>query len=167
MTLNQFAPRYNILGGDTMRIIKARIKGELFADVLIDDEDYDMVSQFTWKVNTSGHIQTTRLGKIILLHRLILNEDNPKVIIDHRDRNKLNCQKYNLRKTDYKGNARNRTSTGKTGHVGIELTPYGRYRARIKVGGKNISLGNYDNINDAIIARKQGELKYWRKQDNE
>lgn len=150
-----------------MKIIKARLLGNTFVDVLVDDEDYDRCSQYTWKVNTSGHIQTTRLGKIILIHRLIMNEDNPKVIIDHRDRDKLNCQKYNLRRTDYKGNARNRTPTGKSGHVGIEITPHGRYRARIKVGNKNISLGNYDNIDDAIKARKQGELRYWRKEDNE
>lgn len=150
-----------------MKIIKARIKGELFADVLVDDEDYDLLSKFTWKVNTSGHIQTIRLGKIILLHRLVLGVDDSNVIVDHRDRVKTNCQKYNLRATDMKGNSRNRTPTGKTGHIGIELTPHGRYRARIKVDGKNISLGNYTDIEEAINARKQAELKYWRKIDNE
>lgn len=61
MTLNWLAPCHNILGGDKMRIIKARIKGELFADVLIDDEDYDIISQFTWKVNTSGHVQNHKI----------------------------------------------------------------------------------------------------------
>ena len=44
---------------------------------------------------------------------------------------------------------------------------YHHHRARIKINGKNISLGNYDNIDDAIEARKQAELKYWRKEDNE
>lgn len=150
-----------------MKIIKARIKGESFADVLVDDEDYDLLSKFTWKVNTSGHIQTIRLGKTILLHRLVLGIDDPSMIVDHRDRVKTNCQKYNLKVTDVKGNSRNRTPTGKTGHIGIELTPYGRYRARIKVNGKNINLGNYTNIEEAINARKQAELKYWRKIDNE
>lgn len=149
-----------------MRIIKARIKGELFADVLIDDEDYDIISQFTWKINTSGHVQTIRFGKTILLHRFILNISDPTIIVDHRDRNKLNCQKYNLRQTDHKGNARNRSAIGKTGHIGVYKVG-NKYRARIKVNGRNISLGNYDNINDAIKARKIGENKYWRKHDNE
>lgn len=149
-----------------MKIIKARIKGELFADVLVDDEDYDLLSKFTWKVNTSGHIQTIRLGKTILMHRLVLGIDDPDVIVDHRDRTKTNCQKYNLRVTDVKGNSRNRTSTGKSGHTGVYKVG-NKYRARIKVDGRNISLGNYTNIEEAINARKQAELKYWREIDNE
>lgn len=149
-----------------MKIIKARIKGELFADVLVDDEDYDSLSKFTWKVNTSGHIQTIRLGKTILMHRLVLGIDNPDVIVDHRDRTKTNCQKYNLKVTDMKGNSRNRTSTGKSGHTGVYKVG-NKYRARIKVDGHNISLGNYTNIEEAINARKQAELKYWREIDNE
>lgn len=149
-----------------MKIIKARIKGELFTDVLVDDEDYDLLSKFTWKVNTSGHIQTIRLGKTILMHRLVLGIDNPDVIVDHRDRTKTNCQKYNLRVTDVKGNSRNRTSTGKSGHTGVYKVG-NMYRARIKVDGRNISLGNYTNIEEAINARKQAELKYWREIDNE
>lgn len=148
-----------------MKIIKARIKGELFADVLVDDEDYDLLSKFTWKVNTSGHIQTIRLGKTILMHRLVLGIDNPDVIVDHRDRTKTNCQKYNLRVTDVKGNSRNRTSIGKSGHTGVYKVG-NKYRARIKVDGHNISLGNYTNIEEAINARKQAELKYWRDIDN-
>lgn len=149
-----------------MKIIKARIKGELFADVLVDDEDYDLLSKFTWKVNTSGHIQTIRLGKTILMHRLVLGIDNPDVIVDHRDRTKTNCQKYNLRVTDVKGNSRNRTSIGKSGHTGVYKVG-NKYRARIKVDGHNISLGSYTNIEEAINARKQAELKYWRDIDNE
>lgn len=150
-----------------MKIIKARVKGELFADVLVDDEDYDDLLKFTWKINTSGHVQTTRIGKIILLHRYVLGIDDPHVIIDHRDRVKTNCQKCNLKVTDVKGNSRNRTPIGKTGHTGIYLTPYGKFRARIKIDGHNVSLGNYDNIEDAIEARKCAELKYWRQIDNE
>lgn len=149
-----------------MKTIKARIKGELFADVLIDDEDYDLLSKFTWKINTSGHVQTIRLGKTILLHRFVLGIDNPDIIVDHRDRVKINCQKYNLRVTDIKGNSRNRTSIGKSGHTGVYKVG-NKYRARIKVDGRNISLGNYTNIEEAINARKQAELKYWREIDNE
>lgn len=149
-----------------MKIINARIKGELFARVSVDDEDYDKLSKFTWKVNTSGHIQTTRLGKTILLHRFVLGVDNPDIIIDHRDRIKTNCQKYNLRVTDTKGNSRNRTPIGTLGHIGVYKVG-NKYRARIKINGHNISLGNYTNIEEAINARKLAELKYWREVDNE
>ena len=153
-----------------MRIIKARLHGEEFSDVLVDDDDYDMVSGYTWRINTSGHVQTVRLGKTILMHRLVMGISDPKCIIDYRDRNKFNCQKYNLRCTDVKGNARNRTSIGKSGHIGISIEN-NKYRVRIKVDNRNIHIGyfklNENGLKDAINARKQAELKYWRKIDNE
>lgn len=33
------------------------------------------------------------------------------------------------------------------------------------VDGKNISLGTYTNFDDAVIARKEAEVKYWGKQN--
>ena len=38
-------------------------------------------------------------------------------------------------------------------HIGIEKTPYNKYRAKIVVKNKRINLGNYDNELDAVKAR--------------
>lgn len=49
----------------------------------------------------------------------------------------------------------NKNST--TGANGVALTPKGRYRAYINFRRKQIGLGVYDDINDAIAARKEAE----------
>lgn len=38
-----------------------------------------------------------------------------------------------------------------------------KWVAKIGVQGKSISLGHYSNIEDAIVARRNGELKYWER----
>lgn len=38
-----------------------------------------------------------------------------------------------------------------------------KWNARISVKGKRISLGSFKNLNDAIKARKEAEIKYWNK----
>ena len=41
------------------------------------------------------------------------------------------------------------------------MTPHGKYRARIMVNRKEIRLGHFEKIEDAIEARKLAEKKYF------
>lgn len=41
-----------------------------------------------------------------------------------------------------------------------------KFRARIMANGKQIDLGRFNTLPDAIIARKQGEQEYWNKSGN-
>jgi hypothetical protein len=43
--------------------------------------------------------------------------------------------------------------------VGIVLTKFNKYQVRIKKFGKHISLGNFNNLDDAILAYKKGKEK--------
>lgn len=64
--------------------------------VIIDDEDYQFVSQNNWSIrtNSSGQIYFENRGKS--LHRLIMN--CPKgMVVDHVDGNTLDNRKSNLR----------------------------------------------------------------------
>jgi len=56
---------------------------------------------------------------------------------------------------------KNEKKDNKTGHCGINNVN-GKYRARICVNGKSIHLGYFDNIEDAIKARKRGEEQYFK-----
>lgn len=58
--------------------------------------------------------------------------------------------------------ARNRrkSSANSSGYVGVGKK--GRFwSARITVNRKQVFLGQFENIEDAVEARKQGEKKYW------
>ena len=54
-----------------------------------------------------------------------------------------------LNKRIYKNN--------RLGARGVQLRDYGKYRARIRIQGKLINLGQFDTIEKAIIARKKAE----------
>lgn len=77
--------------------------------------------------------------------------------------NKDNCKWSN-----YETQNRNRRvfKTNKTGYTGISKDKSsGKYKVGIeyKLNGKrkSVNLGSYKNISDAILARKEGEKKYW------
>lgn len=54
----------------------------------------------------------------------------------------------------------------KTGVSGVYRRRSGTYRVTIGVGGKNLRIGYFESIDDAILARKEAELKYWNKGEN-
>lgn len=84
-------------------------------------------------------------------------------VIDHIDGNRLNNAISNLRETNSSGNGKNSSigSKNTSGHLGVSwITREQKWNAKIKVDGKNISLGNYSDKDDAIKARKEAEQRY-------
>lgn len=135
-------------------------KGE---KILIDIEDFEKVKKYSWCISKTGYPVANINGKVIKLHRYLLNVKNSKIIIDHKNRNPLDNRKSNLRICTQLENARNTTvsKNNNTGYLGISLTAQGKYRARITVNRKEIRLGNYEKIEDAINARKKAEKIYF------
>lgn len=82
--------------------------------------------------------------------------------IDHIDHNRSNNSWTNLREVSSRENQLNmskkKNNTSK--HTGIRVLPSGKFCAYIMVNKKQISLGSYDDIDDAVFARKQAEIKY-------
>lgn len=136
-------------------------KGEEF---LIDLEDLDEVSKYSWCLNKSGGYLVANIDKKVKrLHRFILGVANPKQLIDHINGNVLDNRKENLRLCDTKQNTRNcRISKNNTsGYPGVGITPSGRWRSRITVDRKEIRLGTFDTFEDAKKARIEAEIKYF------
>jgi len=76
---------------------------------LVDDEDFEMVSQYKWSAKESfppGTWYAVRYRNK-LMHHLILGESK---ITDHKDRNGLNNQRENLRFATASQNCANRTT---------------------------------------------------------
>ncbi|HJT71107.1 MAG TPA: AP2 domain-containing protein [Terriglobales bacterium] len=88
---------------------------------LVDDEDYERVSQFSWHSDTGKTTVYAERGflsqqgmKGERLHRFIMGGTDPTIQVDHRNHNGLDCQKHNLRvcsQTQNQGNQRKRKHT--------------------------------------------------------
>lgn len=82
--------------------------------------------------------------------------------IDHKNGNGRDNRISNLRTVDNKQNAMNsRARKSKSGHTGVRWHSVGKkWNARIVVDGKEKSLGMFDEIQDAVKARKAAEQKH-------
>ncbi len=123
---------------------------------VIDDEDAELVIGFKWypmtvegKVYAAGwkHLPPGRF--FVHLHRLITNAQ-PGEIIDHADRNPLNCRKSNLRRATRHQNVWNKSPNhglvrGKTSRFkGVFVDrKYKKFVARITHYGKRIHIGSF------------------------
>jgi len=98
------------------------------------------------------------------MHRLLMGDPNG-MVIDHKDRNGLNNRRENLRVCTHSENIRNsrrvkRSETSPSKGVNKRLTKNGfKYQAMIRFSGKNYKLGDFDCLEDAIAAYKEGALR--------
>lgn len=82
---------------------------------LLDDSDFEAASKFHWYPHRDGKTYYAyahtpkRDGRdsVIKLHRLLTSAP-PNVLVDHRDGNGLNCQRYNMRFSNQSQNQQNR-----------------------------------------------------------
>jgi hypothetical protein len=92
----------------------------------------------------------------MLVHRFITKCPDDK-IVDHINHNPLDNRLANLRICRPFDNSNNKIipTTGVNKHCS------GKWRATITIDNKQISLGYYDNYNDAVDRRLQAELDYY------
>lgn len=131
-----------------------------------DLEDYDKIKNYHWMTNKDGYILSSDRK---LLHRLVMgvSDENWKNIqIDHiHDKeSRYDNRKSNLRIANFSTNGMNRDlrSNNTSGCTGVSyIKKKQRWRARIKINGKEIHLGEFKEKEDAIKARKEAEDKYF------
>lgn len=105
-------------------------------------------------------------GSNVYAHRVawvLMTKEQPPSEIDHIDGDGTNNSWSNLRGSDRAINMKNQKkhSDSKFPTMGISLRKdSGKYRARIMVDGKSISLGSFDNYKDAEKARIDALAKY-------
>jgi hypothetical protein len=113
-----------------------------------------------------GYRKMNLLKKSYELHRiawLIYYGDWPKKNIDHINGDKSDNRICNLRDATVVENARNSgmSRANTSGHIGVRYYErYGKWRAEIKVNYRNIHLGLFDTMDQAIEARKSAESSY-------
>lgn len=127
-----------------------------------DLEDYDLIRKYCWCEKTDNeYIVGSVDRKRVYLHRLIMNPDKG-MVVDHINHLKYDNRRSNLRVcTQHQNNMNMKMkSNNRTGHKGVGIYK-GKYRARITYNGKDMTLGYFDNIEDAIAARQEAEEKYF------
>jgi hypothetical protein len=101
----------------------------------VDDEDYEKLKQYKCyavKKLKSGvfyaKLYVKALKQTHLLHRFLLGITDPNIQVDHKDRNRLNNQKENLRVATSAENARNRkgNSGSSSNYKGVYLKKHTR-----------------------------------------
>lgn len=140
-----------------------RYKNQPPIEVIIDESDYDRVSQHKWWIMPLGYINTRIAGKYVYLHRFIAQ--TPKgMVTDHINGDKLDNRKSNLRICSTRENVIN-SKLSKNNRTGFRGTSFrkdrNKYSAYIMVNRKKISLGTYEYLEDAVNARVAGERKYF------
>ena len=142
-------------------IIESKVYGII--RVKIDNDDLEKCSQLTWhyaKNKDSKYIQTRIKGKMIKLHRYIMNMNNSNLVVDHINRNPLDNRKSNLRICSYKENSFNKSIRvdNTSGIVGVDFHKINKkWRAKIKYNNITIHLGYFEDINEASINRRVAE----------
>jgi hypothetical protein len=146
-------------------VIKNNVYGEKLCT--IDIEDIPRIRMFKWNIshitkrNKTHYVVSQIGGKTICLHRLIVSF--PEKQIDHLDRNGLNNCKNNLREVTPSENCLNKKvqPNNKLGVKGIQKRTYSKgqivYRARIRIHGKLINIGQSNTLEGAIKLRKEYE----------
>jgi len=128
---------------------------------LVDDEDFEWLSMFSWRVSrtrlvnyarTSKYNKTTKKVDSANMHRIILNAPE-NMEVDHIDGNGLNNQKCNLRFATRSQNTCNiKKVYGNVSFRGVHKTPNNTYRAMISVKGKKKHVGTYKSAIEAAIS---------------
>lgn len=148
---------------------------------LVDDEDFDYLNQWKWNAHRRGEKYTYYAvrtcyqngKKTLRMHNVLASKYiNDYEELDHIDRNGLNNCKNNLRICTRGENIHNTRNRGKYAK-GVDKTitkykskngviEYIKYRARINVKGKSISLGYFKTEDEAYNAYLEASKKYYK-----
>jgi hypothetical protein len=153
-TFNKFTIWASVKGFEDIYEVSTcgMIRNKQFGKILrhrYDDNGYPRVNL----LDSDGNQKTFRI------HQLVLPAFEPNIFnkpcIDHIDNNPKNNNISNLRYATHQENIFNTkiSKINKTGAKGVQLCLNNKYRARIKINGKEMNLGTYRTFEQARTAR--------------
>lgn len=129
----------------------------------MSDVDFQEITKYKWYWSRNY----ARHNKLGMMHRFILERMLKSKIpsgfqVDHKNGDKLDNRRSNLRICTQAQNIANRKgNTNKWGYKGVLRHRNKRlFSARIQVDGKRIHIGLYQTIKEAAIAYNKAAKKY-------
>lgn len=121
----------------------------------------------TGSPDSKGYLQCHFIDGTALVHNIVWfmhGREKPEgMMIDHINHNRKDNRIENLRLVTNAGNQKNQSirPSSLSGFTGVGWhKASGKWAAKIKVSGKDIHLGTYSDMNEAIKARQEANLKY-------
>ena len=172
VTVSQIRGKHTISCGCSKRSKNDFIVHGDFAEIILtsgnativdSDKVVDLVNMCRWTENSRGYVVGQVCRKQVKLHRIITQCDRNQVV-DHINHNTLDNRMQNLRVCSTSQNGMNRklNSNNNSGKSGVSYIKKERkWKAALRINGKYIYGGSFDDYNDAVLARKKLEAKYY------
>lgn len=122
---------------------------------LVDSEDADMINQRNWTPNGLGYAMSRIDGKGVKMHRLLCPGAEE---VDHKNRNRLDNRKCNLRPCTRTQNVTNTPSY--VGGIKGVWKKGNRWQSRIRSNGVIYNIGMFDTKEEAAIAYNHAARKH-------
>jgi hypothetical protein len=145
-------------------------------EVKVDVEDINKLIEFDYRwyawynKNNQRHYARCSTYKIkkkmhtIMLHRFVVNADKSDHV-DHENHDTLDNQKFNLRVTNRKNNARNRDSKNSNNKSGYRNVCWNKneeqWMVQLMVDGRNTRLGFFNDVDKAGQFAEEMRHKYY------
>lgn len=134
----------------------------------VDDADYDWLMQWKWHA-TSRSCYAARNSKkgelvkrsLIYMHLSILGIKGP-IEGDHRNGDRLDNQRHNLRLAEWPKNRLNlgRHKDNRTGYKGVSKRSDGKYDVRLNLNGIVVFRKGFVDLKEAALAYNAAAIKY-------
>ena len=148
-------------------IIKNK-KKEVISETIIDEKIYYKLMKYPWRLCKNGYI----VGKIennkdVYLSRYVTDYSG-KDIVDHINNNKLDNRKENLRIVTIQENSFNKLSqkNSTSKYIGVSWNKGMKKWCSAIFYKEKITLGYFDNEEEAAKVRDQATLKYFKEHGN-
>ncbi|MBA4496312.1 HNH endonuclease [Paenactinomyces guangxiensis] len=152
---------------DKILKVYAHRKGEEF-EFLFDTADLDLLLNLknTLRVNQDGYLvhqfQKDGRNHTQFIHRILMGEPDG-LLVDHRNGNRQDNRRCNLRVATHQENQRNRRgSHAASGYRNVYyMKSRDKYQVRLKINGKMKNFGYYKDVEEANKVAYEARAKYF------
>lgn len=152
-----------------MEAIPVYKRGEVVAHALVDDEDYLRLRDFTWGLTSNGYARRSesRSSKVFMHREVMGLMPGDGLEVDHRDLDRLNNRRANLRVVTHAENGQNRVSQSTCCGRPVSSRFRGvtwdkerqKWQAKLELHGRTRYVGRYPSEVDAAAAVTRARLE--------